>query len=326
MNELSKKVLQELTINSRQSYNEIAKKISSKKDSVAYTVKKLEDDGIIDKYVPVFSLNMLNLSTFKIYFNLKGTSKMKEDEIVRWLKNKTDVLWVARSVDQWNLMIGFIDRYLHDFSKQKKEVLNYLSDYISDYRISFIEDGFTFDRKYLFNKKKGRKVFLYGGKRDSLIIDKVDLKIIEMIKNNARFSYVDLAEKLNLDARTIKQRVRVMQKKEFLQGYTVFLNINKIGYQLHKLCIYLGKYEEGVEKEISEYLKKNPKTIHLIKCIGDWELEIEMESNNIIEVHEYIAELRNVFHKEIKKVDLITITKEEKLEFFPKISLKDLNN
>jgi len=319
MNALDKKILQELTINSRQSYKQIAQKIKSKKDSVAYNIKKLEEKGIIQKYVPVFSLNRLGLFTAKIYFTLKGLSKEKEDEIISWLKNKDSIVWVAKSVGTWNLMIGFILDSLHHFSQEKKEVLNYLSKFIAEYRISFIEDGFAFDRKYLFPNARERKEFLYGGDRDIVKLDKTEIAITQLIKNNARFEYAKIATTLDLDARTIKYRIKQLQKKEILQGYTVFLNISKIGYQLHKLCIYLAMQDKKTEKKILEYLKLNPHMIHLIKCVGDWEIEIEMEHNEIIEVHNYINEIRNTFHKEIRKVDLVTITKEEKLDFFPTI-------
>jgi len=320
MNSLDKKVLQELTINSRQSYKQIAKKINSKKDSVAYSIKKLEQKGIISKYVPIFSLNKLNFFTVKMYLNLKGLNNENEKNILNWLKNNKKIVWVAKSVGTWNLMIGLNLNSLHHFANEKRLILNKIGKFVSNYTISFIEDAYSFDRRYLFKTIKPRKEFVYGGNIDHIKLNKKELELIQLIKNNARFEYANISKKLNIDARTIKHKLDLLKQKGILQGYTTFLNINKIGYQLHKLCIYLNSFDKKSEEMITEYLKINPNTIHLIKCVGDWELEVEIEHNNIIKIHEYIAELRNKFPEVIKQIDLITITKEEKLDFFPNIN------
>jgi len=44
-----RKILYELDLNARQSLNEIGKKVGLNKDSVAYRIKRMEDEGIIKK-------------------------------------------------------------------------------------------------------------------------------------------------------------------------------------------------------------------------------------------------------------------------------------
>ncbi len=65
------------------------------------------------------------------------------------------------------------------------------------------------------------------------------------------------------------------------------------------------------------HLKQNPQVIHIIKSLGSWELEAEIESNNINYVYDYIKELKNKFPEQIKRIDQATIIEEQKLEFFP---------
>ncbi|MFO7710532.1 MAG: Lrp/AsnC family transcriptional regulator, partial [Candidatus Woesearchaeota archaeon] len=61
LDEIDKKVLFELSQDARQSYKDIARQISSKKDTVAYHISDLQKKGIITKYVPVISIANLGL-------------------------------------------------------------------------------------------------------------------------------------------------------------------------------------------------------------------------------------------------------------------------
>jgi Lrp/AsnC family leucine-responsive transcriptional regulator len=321
ISEIDKKIIYELGKNSRQSYKQIAKNIKSKKEVVAYHINELLEKGIIDKFVPVFSLTRLGIFSNKIYLRLGGLSKNAEEKIVSSLVRDKNVAWIARAVGRWDLLLGFYSKNIIEFSKIKEAVLSKISNYIEEYQTSFIEDGFVFNRDYLLENKNSRRELIYGGQLKFEKIDELDYKIISLIKNNARIEMIELSEKLFVDPRTIIARIKSLQERGILQGYAVFLNLNKIGFQLYKLCISLKNYEKSLIESFLDYCKKNPNTIHVIKCIGSWEVELEIESDNLNQVYGYIKELKNNFPSMIKEIELVTIIEEPKLEFFPEKNL-----
>ena len=67
--EIDKKIIRELGNNSRLSYKELANKINSRKEIVAYHINKMEKLGIIKKYIPVFSQAKLGVFVYKIYIS-----------------------------------------------------------------------------------------------------------------------------------------------------------------------------------------------------------------------------------------------------------------
>ena len=146
----------------------------------------------------------------------------------------------------------------------------------------------------------------------------VDLEVlISLIKNNARFTALEIADNLKIDARTVLKILDVLKKKKILQGYTVFIDLKKLGLQLHKLCIYLENYNPNEINRLLETLKQNKRMVHLIKSQGPWELEIEIEESNLENIYNYLKRLRNLFPDFIKRIDLVSITDEMKLDFFP---------
>jgi DNA-binding Lrp family transcriptional regulator len=318
LDRIDKSILYELSMDARQSYKQIAQKIQSKKDTVAYHITQLTKNGIITKYTPVFSLSKLGIYSSKIYIKLQGLSKEKEKMLYDSLVQNINICWVAKTVGQWDLMIGMYTKNAIDFSIKKNLMLSKFSEFIADYEVTQIEDAFVFYRDYLLETSVNyRGEFVFGGGAEITKLADDEKNIIQLIKNDGRFIYHVIANRLNLDIRTVQAKISYLKKQGILQGFTVFIDTKKLGFQLHKLCISLKDHkEENVGKLIS-YLKLNPSTIHLIKCLGSWELEIEIESGDINQVYEYSAELKNIFPAMIKRIDLTTITEELKLDFFP---------
>ncbi len=318
LDNIDRKILYELGKNSRLSYKQIARNINSKKETVAYHVNQLVKNKVITKFVPVFSLSRLSIFSSKIYLRLHGLTKETEKKLYDYLISNPNIAWIAKCVGRWDLLLGMYTKNIIDFSKKKNEILTKFSKYIQDYDITQIEEGLVFNRDYLINKPVlYRKEFIFGGRVENIKLTKEDFKIINLIKNNARFQAIEIANQLKIDARTVVNRIKNLQKKGILQGFTVFIDFKKIGINFHKLCIYLQEYDKRKVEQLISFLKQYPNTIHLIKSLGSWELEIETENEKEQNIYDFINKLKNKFPETIKQIELVTITDELKLEFFP---------
>ena len=317
MDVLDNKIIQELNINSRQSYKEIARKIGSKKDTVAYRVKKLESVAI-SKYVPVYSLGKLGVNAGKIYLSLKGLDKKSYSKLLDDFVAMDELVWVARCAGSWDLMVGVLFKSLPDFFKIKQTLLSKLGNNVESYDISFIEDGIVLDRPYLFEKNFTRKEFEYLSDRTSTVsVDKLDISLMYEIRNNARFEYSTLSYKLGVDSKTIFSRLRRLQKEGVIQGFTTFVNPSSMNLTLYKLCLYLSEPSiENINSLIS-FSQNNSNILHIIKTSASWDIEFELEDSSIDNVYSFISELKASFANVIKKIDFVILQEELKLDFFP---------
>lgn len=318
LDKLDSKILYELGEDARQSYKKIAKKINSKKEVVAYHIQQLIKKGIITKFVPVFALSEIGIFSSKIYIKLKGLREGEEEKLYTSLLNDKKIAWTAKSIGSWDLLIGMYSKNIIEFGKIKEHILNKYGTYIRDYEITHIEDGLVFNRDYLIDKKISyRDNFIFGGQVGDKKLNDIEIKIISLIKNNARFTALNIANNLKIDARTAIKTINGLKNKKILQGFTVFIDLKKLGLQLHKLCFYLENYNSNEMAQLLETLKQNKRMIHLIKSQGSWELEVEIEESNLENIYNYVKRLKNLFPDFIKKIDLTSITEEIKLEFFP---------
>lgn len=316
--ELDGKILYELGKNARLSYSQISKIIQSKKPVVAYHVQNLERKGIIWKYVPVISLSRLGIYAHKIYFRFHGLDKEKKKELVDEFVKSKYINWVAESVGVWDLLISIYAKNILEFAIRKNDIFEKYGAFVQDYSITLLEDALVFNRDYLVKKNINyRKEFVFGGKIEIEEVDEKQKKILRLIRNSGRFSLLDIAEKTKLNAGTVQSKIKDLEKKGIIQGYTTFINLSKTNLQFFKLCIHLNEYGKKEHAGLLDYCKANKNVLHLIKSIGDWELEVELESDNLDYVYEFVDELKTKFPNTIKKIDLVIIKEERKLDFFP---------
>lgn len=63
-------------------------------------------------------------------------------------------------------------------------------------------------------------------------LDEIDLKIIELLQENARIRRNELAEKVNLTIPAISDRIKKLEERGLLKRYTAQLDFKKAGYDV----------------------------------------------------------------------------------------------
>ncbi len=318
LDEIDKKLIYELGKNAKLTYKEIAKKIGSKTPVIAYRLQKLEKEGIIWKYVPIFSLSRLGIYAHKIYIKLHGLDKKEKESLVKDLVSNPRINWVAETIGSWDLLIGVYAENFIQFAQVKKDLFREYGKYFQDYAITLIEDALVFNRDYLTNSNiTYRKEFIFGGEPKKEKITDIQKEIIRKIKNDGRYKLTELADNLKINVRTIISNIKDLEKRGIIQGHTAFLNLQKTDFKLIKICIYFQNHTEEKQNEFVQYCKQHPKVLHLIKSIGNWELEVEIETEKLLEAYSFIEEINTKFPNTVKKTDLIIFNSEVKLDFFP---------
>ncbi|MBS7656276.1 Lrp/AsnC family transcriptional regulator [Candidatus Bathyarchaeota archaeon] len=85
-------------------------------------------------------------------------------------------------------------------------------------------------------------------------LDELDLKIIGLLQEDCRLSFNKIARKLELSVGTAYNRIKNLEKKGVVKGYTAIIDPVKIGYNLTAIILIQaeGKYLLKVESEIAK--------------------------------------------------------------------------
>lgn len=106
-------------------------------------------------------------------------------------------------------------------------------------------------------------------------IDKLDLKILEIISGDARIPLSDVAEKCGVSRAVVHQRVTKLTEKGAIMGSGYHVNPNMVGYST---CTYVGiNLERGsMYSDVVEALRKIPEIVECHFTTGNYTMLIKL--------------------------------------------------
>ena len=95
MDKKDKKLLAELSLNSRIPINQLAKKIGVSREVANYRLNKLIKQKVILGFYTLIDTERLGFSRYTCFFHLKGISHEKEKEFLNYLLNHEFVTYMG---------------------------------------------------------------------------------------------------------------------------------------------------------------------------------------------------------------------------------------
>ena len=120
-------------------------------------------------------------------------------------------------------------------------------------------------------------------------LDEIDEEIIKILQENAKTSYRVIQDKLNISIGTIHNRISKLEKNKIIEGYTLKLNNEKLGYKLTFLIrINIdGKHTQEILDEIS----RKPEVCSVFHTTGEQSAALICRFKEAQDVHNFIREL-----------------------------------
>ncbi len=117
-------------------------------------------------------------------------------------------------------------------------------------------------------------------------VDDLDLSILCALKENARISNSELAKILNVSETTIRRRIKNMEEKGIIRGYTALINFYVIENSI-KAFIYL-KVDKRNLGDVVKALMNERRVVTLYRILGDYDLLCEGLFLSMKELQEFV--------------------------------------
>ena len=134
---------------------------------------------------------------------------------------------------------------------------------------------------------------------------------------NPTMRFVDLADESGLNMKTVKSIINNLTKRNIIKGFKHIVNTNELGINKNRLFLKLHNISIDRENEIMEYLLKTKEIIQVNKTVGDWDMEIDIESLDRNKMRNIIMELREEFKDIIERYNLIEFYSYYKRAYLP---------
>jgi DNA-binding Lrp family transcriptional regulator len=293
-----RRILYELDVDSRQSFRNIGRKVGLSKDVVANRVKKLKEMGIIQRFFAYYDILQLGYNFLRFYFKFQYVTPEIKKEIINHFMNDDNVNNLFSTEGSYDLGVLMMVENISDIYPLWRKTLEKYGDYFSIqvfsaymgeliYGHGFLLDGIEKPQRTPLQKNLGK-----------VKIDALDLEILKLLVVDSRISTLEIAKKLNSNVITINSRIKRLRKEKVILGFSIELDMDKLGYQTWKVDFYLSEYTKL--NQIVKYLEKNPLLYCVDYTIGYADLEIEINVRDNSQLHDVIEDLHSKFPRIIR--------------------------
>ena len=120
----------------------------------------------------------------------------------------------------------------------------------------------------------------------------MEKKIIELLRENARLSAAELAERCGATEAEVSSAIKSLEKQGIICGYTAILDDRALGETRVKALIEVKvtPKREGGFDEVARRIAKYPEVIDVMLISGGFDLLLTVEGTSLAKVANFVSE------------------------------------
>ena len=136
-----------------------------------------------------------------------------------------------------------------------------------------------------------------------MIIDKKDTDILNILLENSRLSYRQIAKKANISVATVMHRVNRLEKEKIIKKFTTKIDYEQLGYDMQ--VIIDVRVSKGKLFEVEKKIAKHPNVTAVYDITGDFDVAIVAKFKNRKALDNFIKKLQTFDFVERTQTKLI---------------------
>ena len=121
------------------------------------------------------------------------------------------------------------------------------------------------------------------------MVDAIDLRIIEKLKENSRVSFVEIGKQIGLSPSSVRERVQKLEDSEVIKGYDIELNNKKLGFGLEVFIMF--KLFSGKLIQFCDELNKFPEITEIHRITGTHNIFMKVVLVDQLHLQQFIDRL-----------------------------------
>jgi len=146
-------------------------------------------------------------------------------------------------------------------------------------------------------------------------IDNIDIKLLELLQDNAKFTTKELAFKVNLSPTPVFERIRNLERNGYIEKYTAILNPEKIQVGFSVYCnIRLKKHSQEYILNFISAIKNIKEVTECYNVSGDYDFMLKIYVQNMAHYQSFVQNKLGIIDS-IGSLHSIFVMKEVKQTF-----------
>lgn len=303
-----RRILSELDINCRISDTQLAKKVRKSREAVRYRVRQLEEKGIITGYLTAINPNKFGWHMFKVYLQLENIPQERQ-KFYAYLRGSRRIYWYGICDGAYDCIFAILSRNVTDYYDEINAICSQWRHLIIRKVLGVMVDTMQYNKKY-FCDTIPRENVGFGGNTCQNKMDEVDLKILDIMANDARIPMVQLARKSGAHVESVRRRIRAMEGTGIILSYRISVDLNRLGYMFFKAILYFKSLSRKQEASLREWMRQHKNSVYYIRSLAPWEAEFEFVVENYQQFNQIISDLREKFPDVVKNCENVIFSEE----------------
>lgn len=120
-------------------------------------------------------------------------------------------------------------------------------------------------------------------------LDQVDLKILQLLQENARLTYAELAKHVGLTAPAVTERIRKLEHAGVITGYRAEMDLRQMGFDVQALILIEVAYKD--EQTFIRYVQGRQEVLECHHLLGQSAFSIKVCVKKMLDLEALIREL-----------------------------------
>lgn len=147
LEDIEKKILKELFLDARMSVVDIARKHQSTVDIVRNRMRKLEEKGIIFRYLAKIDYTALGYEFYKTFLYTKNIGKEDERRLLEYLRQQPKIIHFVKLISPWDYELEIMCESYHDYNAIIADLTKEFSELIAKVETAIMAEDHVFPAK-----------------------------------------------------------------------------------------------------------------------------------------------------------------------------------
>lgn len=318
---VDKNILFLISENSRARLKDLSTILRKTPQRLKYNIDTFKKGNILKSPHCIFDYSYFGLILFKVYFKGGYISETDKKGIIRKLNANRYIISIYEMSGEFDLAIEMLSPNPSRFNKELKNITSLIPT-LNDYKIVLNLVTHIYPRQYLpKNKNLTRHIkseIVIGGDRAIRSFSDNEMRVIKNLYINPNIRYTHLAKYSDLNIKTVRSILKKLEKNRIIRGFKYTLDTNQLGIYKFRLFLKTHNIIQEREKELLDFMKQNKEIIQLKKTVGDWNIEIDIESMDKTRIRRLIIEIRENFKDIIETFNIMEFYEQFKESYLPK--------
>lgn len=142
-------------------------------------------------------------------------------------------------------------------------------------------------------------------------MDKVDEKILECLKANARENASVIGNKVNMSVSAVIERIKKLESSGIIKQYTAVLDANKLGLDIMAI-ISVGLEHPKFSEGFSTFVQEHPQIVECHYVTGDLDFILKANTASTTGLESLLNEIKSIGGVSVTKTLVVLSTVKEK--------------